>query len=59
MEILEMIKNWRKGCAFAPHNPTECASCTLALINAIENKEKLRLQPHIDAQKEEEEYRVC
>ncbi len=58
MEILEMIKNWRKGCKLAPHNPAECVSCTLALINDIENKEKLRLQPQIDAQKKEE-HRVC
>ena len=58
MEILEMIAEWRKGCILAPHNPAECASCTVALITAIENKEKCRLQPQIEAQKEEE-YRVC
>lgn len=53
-----MIAEWRKGCTLAPHNPAECASCTVALITAIENKEKLRLQPQIEAQKEEE-HRVC
>lgn len=58
MEILEMIAEWRKGCTLAPHNPAECASCTVALITAIENKEKLKLQAQIEAQKEEE-YRVC
>lgn len=38
MTILEMIKEWRKGCSCGPHNPANCPDCTMALIDAIERK---------------------
>lgn len=38
MTILEMIKEWRKGCSCGPHNPANCPDCTAALIDAIERK---------------------
>jgi hypothetical protein len=58
MEILEMIAKWRKGCICSIEgHPEECLSCTIALIDAIENKEKARLNISID--QKEEEHRVC
>lgn len=50
MEILDMIKEWRKGCSNAgpmydemfpenaPTNPCECIACPEGLIDAIERK---------------------
>lgn len=38
MTILEMIKEWRRGCSCGPHNPVNCPDCTTALIDAIESK---------------------
>lgn len=44
MEILEMIAEWRRGCTCAPEDhPEECAECTVGLIRAIENREKVRI----------------
>lgn len=43
MEILEMIAEWRTGCTCAPpEHPEECVACTINLISAIENKEKVQ-----------------
>lgn len=41
MEILEMIAEWRKGCSLSGKNAINCPACTEALIDAIEQKEKL------------------
>ena len=38
MTILEMIKEWRRGCSCGLHNPADCPDCTTALVDAIENK---------------------
>lgn len=48
MTILEMIKEWRKGCSCGLHNPADCPDCTTALIDAIERsliKENTPLNP--------------
>ena len=36
MEILKLIKEWRKGCSMSGTNPMNCAACTESLINNIE-----------------------
>lgn len=41
MEILNMIKEWRKGCDLAKSHPVECHACTIRLIDAIELKERI------------------
>ena len=38
MTILEMIKEWRKGCSCGLQNPADCSDCTTALIDAVERK---------------------
>lgn len=38
MTLLEMIKEWRKGCTNAPNFPVCCPKCTDALIDAMEFK---------------------
>ena len=56
MEILQMIEEWHKGCSCAgeihdklydlPPNtthPSQCVECTIALIHAIERKERIEL----------------
>lgn len=46
MTPLEMIAEWRKGCAVVAscgmrHRPEKCEECTLALINALEARLKM------------------
>ena len=39
MTIPNIINEWRKGCSCAPEDaPEECAECTKAAIQAIENE---------------------
>lgn len=41
MTLLEIIAEWRKGCSNAtPNNPEECPTCTLAMIDIIEQRLK-------------------
>lgn len=41
MEVLRLIKKWRRGCKFAVRNPLECPACTERLINGIEHFESV------------------